>query len=356
MRVLALETSCDETAAAVVDDGRRVLSNVVYSQVAAHRPYGGVVPEIASRKHVEHLPSVIAEAMERARTAWDQLDAVAVTYGPGLATSLLVGLAAAKALALRLNKPLLGVNHIEAHLYSAFLGETAVLPAEIGPFTALVVSGGHTSLFRAARIGEYALIGQTIDDAAGEAFDKGAKLLGLGYPGGPAIDRISAGADPRSVAFPRGRPRSIPPRLGTLAPRHCVSFSGLKTALLYRLRDLGGAPVDTAAIAAGYQEAIVDTLVRQTSDLVGPGECLAVSGGVSLNRRLREKLQAAAQQHGYRLLLAAPAFCADNAAMVGGLAGYRLAAGLARPDALTLDACPGLTLGREAPPEILRTA
>jgi N6-L-threonylcarbamoyladenine synthase len=349
MRVLGIETSCDETAAAVVDDGRRVLSSVVYSQVAAHRPYGGVVPEIASRKHVEHLPGVIAEAMSRARADWGQLDAVAVTYGPGLATSLLVGLAAAKALALRLQKPLVGVNHIEAHLYSVFLGESAVSPAEIGPFTALVVSGGHTSLFRTARIGDYTLLGQTIDDAAGEAFDKGAKLLGLGYPGGPAIDRVSAGADPRAVAFPRGRPRSIPPRLGALAPRHCVSFSGLKTALLYRLRDSAGPAGDAPTLAAGYQEAIVDTLVRQTTDAVGPGECLAVSGGVSLNRRLREKLQAAAQRQGYRLLLAAPAFCADNAAMVAGLAGYELAAGLAQPAGMDLDACPGLALGRGLP-------
>ena len=358
MVVLGIETSCDESAAAVVENGRTVLSSVVFSQVPLHQPYGGVVPEIASRSHVEKISGVIREAMCGAFGStpdagaldpawWNRIDAVAVTYGPGLASSLIVGLSAAKGLALRLGKPLVGINHIEAHIHSVFLSPQAPAPAETGPMLALVVSGGHSCWLDVARPGSYRLIGQTLDDAAGEAFDKAAKLLGLGYPGGPAIDRVARLASRQdAVAFPKGRPRPGSPALGSLTAEYCVSFSGLKTALMYHLRDnppAGDAQV--AEIAASYQEAIVDALAERCERALRTGHyrSLAVGGGVSLNRRLRERLTQVADKSGVRLLLAEPRFCGDNAAMIAGLAGA--GAGVRGDAAMRLDVVPALEVG-----------
>jgi len=358
MLILGIETSCDETAAAVVENGRDVLSNAVYSQVPLHQPYGGVVPEIASRSHVEKIGGVIREAMCGAFAPnggasavepgwWGRLDAVAVTYGPGLASSLLVGLSAAKGLVLRLGKPLIGINHIEAHLHSVFLSPSAPAPSEVHPMLGLVVSGGHTCWIDTPEPGDYRIIGQTLDDAAGEAFDKAAKLLGLGYPGGPAIDRVARLATRRDgAAFPKGNPRPGNPALGEMRAELCVSFSGLKTALMYRLRDQP--PQDeaqVAEIASAYQEAIVDALAERCARALRDGRygALAVGGGVSLNRRLRERLQEVADGAGVRLLLAEPRYCGDNAAMIAGLAG--MGVGVRGDAAMRLDVAPALEAG-----------
>jgi len=345
MNVLGIETSCDETAAAVVRDGRCVLSSVVSSQVHLHGPYGGVVPEIASRSHVENLPAVVRETLQQSGLGWEDIDALAVTYGPGLASSLLVGLAAAKGLALSLRKPLCGINHLEAHMYSVFLGEQAPEPADVCPFLALLVSGGHSCLVRVEDTGKYRLLGTTIDDAAGEAFDKGSNLLGLGYPGGPAIDKISRGGQRDLVRFPRGRQRKARGCPPGLLPELCFSFSGLKTALLYYLRDNPSAAEEqnVADVAASYQEAIVDALVDRCKRALSDERCLAVVGGVALNSRLREQVVALGEERGVRVLLAQPAYCADNAAMIAGLAGT--GQGLWGEEALAIDATPSLPVG-----------
>ena len=348
MNILGIETSCDETAAALVRDGQTVLSNIVYSQIAHHRPYGGVVPEIASRKHVEHLPDVIAEAVSASGVGWAGIDAIAVTHGPGLASSLLVGLAGAKGLALRLNKPLVGINHLEAHIYSVFLGPDRPDPAAVSPFLALIVSGGHTSFVRVEGIGRYRLLGRTVDDAAGEAFDKGANLLRLGYPGGPLIDKAARNGNPAYVPFSRGFIRKLQSRLSNLDPHFCVSFSGLKTALLYRLKDhpLGPEPdAEVADLAASYQEAIVDTLVQRLSRATESLKVVAVVGGVSLNHRLRERLATLAVKRRLRIILASPQHCTDNAAMVAGLAAHKLSEGRPLEAAMALDAEPNLGIG-----------
>ncbi|MDP2989094.1 MAG: tRNA (adenosine(37)-N6)-threonylcarbamoyltransferase complex transferase subunit TsaD [Kiritimatiellota bacterium] len=347
MNVLGIETSCDETAAAVVADGYTVLSSAVFSQVAWHRPHGGVVPEIASRQHVEHLPRMLDEALAQSGLEWSRLQAVAVTYGPGLASSLLVGLSAAKALALRLNIPLIGINHLEAHLYSVFLARGAPRYEGACPLVALIVSGGHTCLVRVDAPGQYRRLGQTIDDAAGEAFDKGAKLLGLEYPGGPVIDRVSALGDAGRIAFPRTRALKADFADG-LSPALCFSFSGLKTSLLYYLRDHPEAVREPFLkdVAAGYQEAIVDVLVRGAQRaLQREGvQTLVVAGGVSLNRRLRARLIEMAAGLKVNVLLPASSHCVDNAAMVAGLAG--IGQGITGESAWLLDACPDLELGK----------
>ena len=356
MLILGIETSCDETAAAVVRDGHEVLSNVVYTQIAHHQPYGGVVPEIASRKHVEHLPAVIEQAIGGAGVTWHQLDAIAVTHGPGLASSLLVGLSAAKGLSLRLRKPLIGINHLEAHIYSIFLDPPpnatqtptprALSPSD--PFLALIVSGGHTCFVHVAGIGRYRLLGRTLDDAAGEAFDKGANLLHLGYPGGPAIDKAAQGGNVQHVRFPRGFVKKPQARYAHLNPKFCVSYSGLKTALLYYLKAhplAGDGDPAVAHLAATYQEAIVDTLVSRASHAVERDTTLAVVGGVSLNRRLREKMTALAEKKRIGLVLAAPRYCTDNAAMVAGLAAHKLTDCPPLSVSLTLDAEPNLGIG-----------
>ena len=313
----------------MVKDGREVLTNVVYTQIPLHQPYGGVVPEVASRAHIEKIHGVVKEAMRA------PVDAVAVTYGPGLASSLLVGLNAAKGLALSLGVPLIGVNHIEAHLHTPFLfdADPAVAqqrdpPESYMPALGLAVSGGHTTWIDMPSYGAYEIIGQTLDDAAGEAFDKAAKLLGLGYPGGPVIDRWARGVPltddlPR---FPKGAPRPGTAALAGLDAELCVSFSGLKTALLYSVRR---APpkddAEKARIVAAYQEAIVGALADRTARALRrkPYRALVVGGGVSLNGRLRARLAEVAQAAGVPLLLAEPKYCGDNAAMIAGLAYWR---------------------------------
>ncbi len=346
MIVLGIETSCDETAAAVVRDGRTVLSSVIYSQVALHAPYGGVVPEVASRSHVEKLPGVVREALTQAGLSWGAVDMVAATYGPGLASSLLVGLSAAKGLALALERPFVGINHLAAHIHSVFLTPGAPDPEQTLPLLALVVSGGHSCLVQVARPGSYEVIGQTLDDAAGEAFDKAAQLLRLGYPGGPAIDRAARRASRRdAVIFPQGRTRSGNPGLGGLRAELCFSFSGLKTSLMYHLRAHPSPdPQQVLELAAAYQEAIVAALVDRCGRALRCRQyaALAVGGGVSLNARLRERLAELAAARRVPLLLAEPRFCGDNAAMVAALAAA--GGGVRGAAALDLDAVPSLLL------------
>jgi N6-L-threonylcarbamoyladenine synthase len=347
MLVLGIETSCDETAAAVVKDARTVLSSVVYSQIPLHQAYGGVVPEIASRSHLEKIDGIIEEAMAKANVSYDQLDAIAVTYGPGLASSLIVGLSAAKGLAMMLGKPLIGINHLEAHIHSVFLKADAPDPLATCPMLALVVSGGHTCWIDIPAPGQYQVIGQTLDDAAGEAFDKAAKLLGLGYPGGPVIDKAAKQAKSvNSIAFPKGRPRAGNPSLGSMQAEMCVSFSGLKTALMYHLKANPPTPEDVPEIAASYQEAIVGALVDRCAYALNKGSyrALAVGGGVSLNRRLRERLTELTATCNVRLLLAEPKDCGDNAAMIAGLAGMGF--GFTGDAAFLLDVVPSLEIGK----------
>ncbi len=342
MIVLGIETSCDETAAAVVADGRTVLSSIIFSQVALHRPYGGVVPEIASRSHVENLPGIIQEAMDKAGLKWPQLDAIAVTYGPGLATSLLVGISAAKALSISLGKPLIGVNHLEGHIYSAFLTEGAPDFDASVPFLTLVVSGGHTLLVRVDGLGKYTVLGQTIDDAAGEAFDKGANLLGLGYPGGPVIDKVAKTGKINYFRFPRGKQRKVIGRLSEYDPDLCFSYSGLKTSLMYYLKSNPLMPDQLSDVAASYQEAIVDPLVDRADKALGSMKKLSAVGGVSLNSRLRARLIELGAKRGVEVLLAKPGYCMDNAAMIAAVAsaGSGLKCG---PD-MEIDAEPNLEL------------
>ncbi|MFH0909718.1 MAG: tRNA (adenosine(37)-N6)-threonylcarbamoyltransferase complex transferase subunit TsaD [bacterium] len=323
MLILGIETSCDETAAAVVRDGRTVLSNVVFSQVAKHAQHGGVVPEIAARCHVEALPGIIEQAMKDAAVRWDEIDAVAATRGPGLASSLLIGLTAGRALAMTLRKPFIGVNHLEGHVRSIFLSDN-LLSSIHYPLLVLLVSGGHTMLISAGEDGRFKLLGYTLDDAAGEALDKGAKLMGLGYPGGPAIELAASGGNPAFHRFPRGLEQN---KHGGLN----FSFSGLKTALLYyikanpRVFDNG----TLRDVAASYQEAVFDALtdrsdraIEQTSAIV-----FACVGGVACNKRLRAKLEELAARRNVKLIMAKPEFCTDNAAMIAGAAGAMMAAG-----------------------------
>ena len=353
MNILGIETSCDETAAAIVRDGREVLSNVVYTQIPLHVPYGGVVPEIASRAHVEKIGEVIRTALT------EKVDAVAVTYGPGLSPALIVGLNAAKGLAKGLGVPLIGINHIEAHLHTPFLREagsdaaSVPEPASLTPALGLAISGGHTNWIDMPEYGRYEIVGQTLDDAAGEAFDKAAKLLGLGYPGGPKVDRISKEyglAD--LIPFPKGRPREGVTALAGLPADLCVSFSGLKTSLLRYVQQNGGVENLTAAgevprIVASYQEAIVQAVADRTRRALRRRayRALIVGGGVSLNSRLRTVLTEVAAEAGVPLLLAKPKFCGDNGAMIAGLGYYRRNH---EADAMSLDVNPCLEVGEGA--------
>jgi N6-L-threonylcarbamoyladenine synthase len=308
--ILGIETSCDETAAAVVVDATTVLSSVVSSQVDLHARYGGVVPEIASRAHVDLLTPVIAQALVEAGAGDGDLDAVAATVGPGLIGSLLVGVSAAKALALVWDVPFVGVNHLEAHLYAAFLDD----PTLELPVVFLLVSGGHTMLVHMEDHGRYRLLGQTIDDAAGEAFDKVARYLGLGYPGGPAIDRVAMDGDPRAIRFPRAMAEE----------GFDFSFSGLKTAVINHVRK--HPEVTTADVAASFQEAVVDVLVlkaRRAAAAVGArGMCLG--GGVAANSLLRERFLDACAADGRHAFVPSRAMCTDNAAMVAAAGHWRL--------------------------------
>ena len=331
MKVLGVETSCDETSAAVVRDGGEILSNVVSSQVALHRAYGGVVPELASRNHLQLIDSVIEQALDEARTPIDEIDAVAATYGPGLASSLLIGLNAAKGVAFAASKPFVGINHMEAHLYSPLLADA---PANALPMVSLIVSGGHTILAHAVAIGKHEILGQTVDDAAGEAFDKVAKLLGLGYPGGPEIEKLAERGNPTAIDFPRSMLHD-----GT----YNFSFSGLKTSVLYFLRK--NPQHSVADVCASFQEAVVDVLVgkvvRAATEL--EVKTVSVSGGVSINRRLREKLGAECARRGLQLLLAPPKLCTDNAAMIAALAYHKLQCG--RHSDYSLEIAPSMGLG-----------
>ena len=312
MRILGIETSCDETAAAVVVDARQVLSSVVSSQVDLHARYGGVVPEIASRAHVELLTPVLAQALVEAGIEDEHVDAVGATVGPGLVGALLVGVSAAKALALVWDVPFVAVNHLEAHLYAAFLEE----PDLELPIVVLLVSGGHTLLVLMEGHGRYRLLGSTIDDAAGEAFDKVARYLGLGYPGGPAIDAVAMEGDPHAIAFPRA----------ILDEGYDFSFSGLKTSVVNHVRK--HPEVATPDVAASFQEAVVDVLVtkarRAAAEHGAKGLCLA--GGVAANSQLRERLLDACVADGLHAFLPSRSMCTDNAAMVAAAAWWRLQA------------------------------
>jgi N6-L-threonylcarbamoyladenine synthase len=311
--LLALETSCDESAAALMR-GRNLVAAEVFSQVSIHGEYGGVVPEVASRNHLRSLRPVLAAVLEAGGVGLRDLDAVAATSGPGLATSLMLGLSLAKGIAVALRKPFLAVNHIEGHLLSPFLGEPTGPCDSVG----LVVSGGHTLLVRIHGTGRYRLIGRTLDDAAGEAFDKVGKLLGLPYPGGPNVNRTAATGDPGRFRLPRSMLAS-----GDFD----FSFSGLKTAVRYILPELN--PVPVADICASFQEAVVDVLVQKALRAVRDSgvETLALSGGVSCNTRLRERMGAECAAAGVRLLLAPPQLCTDNAAMIAYVAALRFEAG-----------------------------
>jgi N6-L-threonylcarbamoyladenine synthase len=319
--ILAIETSCDDTCAAVVTAGGEIRSNVIATQGLLHARYGGVVPEIASRRHLELLDAVTADALERAGTDLDAIDTVAVTRGPGLIGALLVGVSSAKALAAVRRLPLAPVDHLHGHVAASTLGPEPIDP----PYLALVASGGHTFLARVEDPSSYEVVGETLDDAAGEAFDKGARLLGLGYPGGPAIDRLAREGDPTAFDFPRSAPGELD-----------FSFSGLKTALLYATRDLGAAEAERrrADLAASYQRAIVDALVSRTrAALEREGlRRLAIGGGVAANSELR----ATVGELGVPVWVPPPELCTDNAAMIGGAA--RFLEAIPYPDYLGLDA------------------
>ncbi len=334
MIVLGIETSCDETAAAVVADGREIRSSVVVSQVDLHRAFGGVVPEIACRSHVETILPVVQQALAEAGTTLAAVDAVAATHTPGLVGALLVGLSTAKALAWGAGKPLIGVDHLAAHVYASWLShEEGPLPA-----VSLVVSGGHTSLYLTRGPLAHELLGRTRDDAAGEAFDKAATVLGLGYPGGPAIERAARGGDPAKVTFSRTFPKG---------DNLDFSFSGIKTGLLYyargqnaTLRNPIRAEVNVPDTAAGFQEAVVDMLVERTTLAArrAGAKGILLGGGVACNGRLREKMAVAGQRIGCPVLAPPLPLCTDNAAMIAGLAYHLARAG--RISSLDLDAIP----------------
>ena len=332
MLVLGIESSCDETAAAVLVDGRRVLSSVVASQEALHAPYGGVVPELASRQHLTVIVPVVEKALAEAGVRLTDLDGLAVTQGPGLVGSLLVGCSMAKALAYVVGRPLVGVNHLEGHIYATFLTDD---PPE-HPFLALVVSGGHTALYHAHAPLAYTLVGETRDDAAGEAFDKVAKLLGLGFPGGPVIERVAREGDPKAIAFPLAQMSD---------GARDFSFSGIKTSVSQHVKR--HAPLSAPAVAdvaASFQAAVVKMLVRKTlrAALHLGVKRVVLTGGVAANGPLRAALQAASAEHGLVLHIPPHALCTDNAAMITAAGTARLAAG-ERAD-LTLNALPDLAL------------
>lgn len=310
--VLAIETSCDETAAAIVKN-RQVLSNVVASQVKIHQLYGGVVPEVASRHHLESINIVIDQALNDAEIDWSKIDGIAATCAPGLVGALLVGVTAAKTLALVHQKPYIGIHHLEGHIYASYLSEPTLFP----PFLCLLVSGGHTSLIHVPDCGQYEILGQTRDDAAGEAFDKVARILQLGYPGGPAIDKLARQGNPQAFSLPEGKV-SLP--TGGYHP-YDSSFSGLKTAVLRLVQkyEATGETLSVPDLAASFQATVARSLTKRTirCALDQGITTIAVGGGVAANQGLREQLQAAAQEHQLKVLFPPLKFCTDNAAMIG---------------------------------------
>ena len=316
--ILAIESSCDETAAAVVRNGREVLSNVISSQIALHTIYGGVVPEIASRKHIEKINQVTEEALREAGMSLADMDAIAVTYGPGLVGALLVGVAEAKAIAYAARKPLIGVHHIEGHISANYIENKELEP----PFLCLVVSGGHTHLVRVADYGKYEILGRTRDDAAGEAFDKVARAIGLGYPGGPKIEKVSKEGNPDAIAFPRAKVAENP---------YDFSFSGVKSAVLNYINGckMKHIPVNQADIAASFQKAVTDVLVEHAMMAVEEFQVhkFAIAGGVASNNTLRSGMKAACEKRNVEFYHPSPVYCTDNAAMIGTAAYYEYIAG-----------------------------
>ncbi|WFR57915.1 tRNA (adenosine(37)-N6)-threonylcarbamoyltransferase complex transferase subunit TsaD [Anaerocolumna sp. AGMB13025] len=333
--ILAIESSCDETAAAVVKNGRTVLSNIISSQIALHTLYGGVVPEIASRKHIEKINQVIKEALTEAKVTLDDIDAIGVTYGPGLVGALLVGVAEAKAISYASGKPLIGVHHIEGHVSANFIESQELKP----PFLCLIVSGGHTHLVIVKEYGQYEIIGRTRDDAAGEAFDKVARAIGLGYPGGPKVDKLAKEGNKHAVEFPRANIEGFP---------YDFSFSGVKSAVLNHLNScaMKNEPVNTADIAASFQEAVVDALVSKTIAAAKEYHMdkVAIAGGVAANSALRQAMDTACKKQGIQLYYPSPILCTDNAAMIGAAAYYEYLNGTRH--GLDLNAVPNLKIGQ----------
>ena len=332
--ILAIESSCDETAAAVVKNGREVLSNVISSQIALHTLYGGVVPEIASRKHIEKINQVIQEALDEAHVTLDDIDAIGVTYGPGLVGALLVGVAAAKAISYAKKIPLVGVHHIEGHISANYIENKDLEP----PFLCLVVSGGHTHLVKVADYGKYEILGRTRDDAAGEAFDKVARAIGLGYPGGPKIEKAAREGDPMAIPFPKAKVNDNP---------YDFSFSGVKSAVLNyingcKMKNIEIVPED---IAASFQKAVTDVLIAHAMHAAEEFKIdkLAIAGGVASNSVLREGMRAACEKRGISFYHPSPIFCTDNAAMIGAAAYYEYLAGTRH--GWDLNAVPNLKLG-----------
>lgn len=332
--ILAIESSCDETAAAVVKNGRTVLSNVINSQIDIHTLYGGVVPEIASRKHIENINPVIELALKQAGVTLDDISAIGVTYGPGLVGALLVGVAEAKAIAFAKKKPLVGVHHIEGHISANYIEHPDLEP----PFAALVVSGGHTHLVMVKDYGTYDIIGRTRDDAAGEAFDKVARAVGLGYPGGPKIDKLAKEGNPHAIEFPRANVEDAP---------YDFSFSGIKSAVLNYINscEMKNIEVNKADLVASFQNAVIDALVSRAIRLVQQMQItkLAIAGGVASNSALRTALMNECSKHGITFYSPSPALCTDNAAMIGAAAYYEYMSGTRH--GYDLNAVPNLKLG-----------
>lgn len=332
--ILAIESSCDETAASVVKNGRCVLSNIISSQIAIHTLYGGVVPEIASRKHIEKINQVVEAALKEADVTLDDIDAIGVTYGPGLVGALLVGVAEAKAIAYAKKKPLVGVHHIEGHVSANYIEHPDLEP----PFLCEIISGGHTHLVIVKDYGSFEILGRTRDDAAGEAFDKVARAIGLGYPGGPKIDKLAKEGNPHAIDFPRAHMEDAP---------YDFSFSGVKSAVLNHLNKcrMTGEPIVEADIAASFQQAVVDVLVdnaiRAAKDY--HMDRLAIAGGVASNGALRAAMEAACEKEGIRFYRPSPIFCTDNAAMIGVAAYYEYQKGTRH--GWDLNAAPNLKLG-----------
>lgn len=334
INILAIESSCDETAAAVVNNGRLVLSNVISSQIELHKLYGGVVPEIASRKHIEKINQVIEQALKDAEMTLDDIDAIGVTYGPGLVGALLVGVAEAKAIAYAKKLPLVGVHHIEGHISANYIEHVNLEP----PFLCLVVSGGHTHLVCVKEYGEYEILGRTRDDAAGEAYDKVARAIGLGYPGGPKIDRIAKEGNPDAIRFPKAHMEGAP---------YDFSFSGLKSAVLNYINgcQMKGESYNPADIAASFQKAVVEVLVEKSMLAIeeyGMNK-FAIAGGVASNSALRAGMQEACEERGIEFYHPSPIYCTDNAAMIGAAAYYEYMAGTRH--GWDLNAVPNLKLG-----------